>query len=122
MKAKKSKVNRIVNVAIAAMICYVAVSLLVLQADISSYRRRLSDLEAQCEEQDGKPVLSFAGYTLPLDDRRAAVLKAQGYLGKTVILGIRTENLREAGDEIRLRIDAHKIHIFDKDTEKTITN
>ena len=51
MKAKKSKVNRIVNVAIAAMICYVAVSLLVLQADISSYRRRLSDLEAQCEEQ-----------------------------------------------------------------------
>lgn len=51
MKAKKSKVNRIVNVAIADMICYVAVSLLVLQADISSYRRRLSDLEAQCEEQ-----------------------------------------------------------------------
>ena len=50
MKAKKSKVNRIVNVAIAAMICYVAVSLLVLQADISSYRRRLSDLKAQCEE------------------------------------------------------------------------
>mgnify|MGYP003308525064 CR=1 FL=1 len=25
--------------------------ILVLQADISSYRRRLSDLEAQCEEQ-----------------------------------------------------------------------
>lgn len=83
---------------------------------------QMNMIEAQCGEQDGKPVLSFAGYTLPLDDRRAAVLKAQGYLGKTVILGIRTENLREAGDEIRLRIDAHKIHIFDKDTEKTITN
>ena len=83
---------------------------------------QMNMIEAQCGEQDGKPVLSFAGCTLSLDDRRAAVLKAQGYLGKTVILGIRTENLREAGDEIRLRIDAHKIHIFDKDTEKTITN
>jgi cell division protein FtsL len=51
MKAKKSKVNRIVNVAIIALICYVAGSLLVLQADISSYRRQLASLETQCEEQ-----------------------------------------------------------------------
>lgn len=51
MKTKKSKVNRIVNVAIIALVCYVAVSLLVLQADISSYRQKLASLQAQCEEQ-----------------------------------------------------------------------
>ncbi len=44
--------NRIVNVAIIAMVCYVAVSLVTLQADISSYRRQLTALENQCEEQE----------------------------------------------------------------------
>ncbi len=128
---------------------------------------QMNMIEVQCEERDGKPVLRFAGYTLTLDDGRAAVLKAQGYLGKKLILGIRPEDLHEAaegednafpatvavyemlgaeallhfkmgeadwtakvspelkaeaGDALRLRIDAHKIHIFDKDTEKTITN
>ncbi len=128
---------------------------------------QMNMIEANCEERDGKSVLRFAGYTLTLDDGRAAVLKAQGYLGKKLILGIRPEDLHEAaegednvvsatlrvyemlgaeallhfemgdadwtakvspelkaevGDEIRLRIDAGKIHIFDKDTEKTITN
>ena len=52
MKAKKSKVNRIVNVAIIALVCYVIVSLVALQADISSYRRQLTSLEAQCQEQE----------------------------------------------------------------------
>ncbi|MGI5893444.1 MAG: septum formation initiator family protein [Candidatus Merdivicinus sp.] len=51
MKVKKSKVNRIVNVAIIALIGYVVVSLFVLQADISSRRRQLSVLEEQCQEQ-----------------------------------------------------------------------
>ncbi len=51
MKTKKSKVNRIVNVTIVALVCYVAVSLLVLQADISAYRQKLESLEEQCEEQ-----------------------------------------------------------------------
>ena len=51
MKTKKNKINRIVNVAIIALIGYVVVSLFVLQADISSRRRQLSALEAQCQEQ-----------------------------------------------------------------------
>lgn len=51
MKLKKSKTNRIINVALIALVCYVVVSLFVLQADISSYRRQLTALEAQCEEQ-----------------------------------------------------------------------
>ncbi len=52
MKLKKSKINRIVNVALIALVCYVVVSLFVLQADISSYRRQLSSLEEQCQEQE----------------------------------------------------------------------
>lgn len=51
MKTKKSKINRIVNVAIIALIGYVVVSLFILQADISSRRRQLSTLEEQCEQQ-----------------------------------------------------------------------
>ena len=52
MKAKNNKVNRIVNVAMVALIGYVVVSLFILQADISSYRRQPSSLEAQCVEQE----------------------------------------------------------------------
>lgn len=52
MKTKKSKVNRIVTVAIIALIGYVVVSLFVLQADISAYRRQLSSLEEQCQQQE----------------------------------------------------------------------
>ena len=52
MKTKKSKVNRIVTVAIIALIGYVVVSLFVLQADISAYRRQLSSLEEQCRQQE----------------------------------------------------------------------
>ena len=51
MKTKKSRFNRIVNVAIIAMIGYVVVSLFILQADISSRRRQVSALEEQCQEQ-----------------------------------------------------------------------
>lgn len=35
---------------------------------------------------------------------------------------VRPELKAEVGDEIRLRLDEKKIHIFDRDTEKTITN
>ena len=127
---------------------------------------QMNMIDAQCEAQDGKTVLRFADYTLTVDEKRAAVLKGQGYLGKTVILGIRPEDLHEAdeednafsatvsvyemlgaeallhfeigdtewtakvspelkaevGDVVRLQLDESKIHIFDKDTEKTITN
>ena len=127
---------------------------------------QMNMIDAQCEAQDGKTVLRFADYTLTVDEKRADALKEQGYLGKTVILGIRPEDLHEAdeednafsatvsvyemlgaeallhfeigdtewtakvspelrtevGDVVRLQLDESKIHIFDKDTEKTITN
>ena len=127
---------------------------------------QMNMIDAQCEVQDGKTVLRFADYTLTVDEKRAAVLKEQGCPGKTVILGIRPEDLHEAGEEdnafsvtvsvyemlgaeallhfeigdtewtakvspelkaevgdvVRLHLDESKIHIFDKDTEKTITN
>ncbi len=128
---------------------------------------QMNMIEAECREQDGKTVLCFAGYTMAVDAKRAAVLKEQGYVGKTVILGIRPEDLHEAaaadadafgaeirvyemlgaeallhfelgnaewtakvspelqaeaGDTVRLCPDVNKIHIFDRETEKTITN
>ena len=51
MKSKKNRVNRIVNVAIVALLCYVAASLFMLQLDILSYRKQLDSLKSQCQEQ-----------------------------------------------------------------------
>lgn len=52
LRSKKSKINRIVNVAIIALICYIVGSLFMLQADIASYRKQLAGLETQCAEQE----------------------------------------------------------------------
>ena len=52
MNIKKSKSSRIMTVAMIALICYVVVSLFVLQADISSYRRQLAALEEECQHQE----------------------------------------------------------------------
>lgn len=51
MKIKRNKANRIINVAIIALICYVVSSLVVLQADISSYSKKLDELEQQKQQQ-----------------------------------------------------------------------
>ncbi|MCI8602239.1 MAG: hypothetical protein HFE45_11745 [Oscillospiraceae bacterium] len=51
MSGKRSKINRIFNVAVAALTVYLAASALMLQVDISSYRRQLETLEAQYDDQ-----------------------------------------------------------------------
>ena len=115
--------------------------------------------------------LSFAGNTITLNEKKAAALKDKGYIGKTVTLGIRPEDLHDeeeylanhaqsvisaeirvyemlgaetllyfdiadaswtarvnpktkarTGDTVRFALDENKIHIFDKETELTITN
>lgn len=51
MRGKKSRVNHIFNIAVCALVVYLAASFLVLQVDIASYRQKLDSLEAQYEEQ-----------------------------------------------------------------------
>lgn len=51
MRGKKSKVNKIFNIAIAALVVYLAVSVLMLQVDIAAYQKQLDSLEAQCDQQ-----------------------------------------------------------------------
>ena len=51
MAVKKSKVNHIFNVAIAALVIYLAATFLTLQVDHASYRKQLASLEAEKQEQ-----------------------------------------------------------------------
>ena len=51
VKRKKSKVNRIVNVAIVAMCCYLAGSCVVLFMDQAALKSKTEAVNQQCEEQ-----------------------------------------------------------------------
>lgn len=51
MKGRRKKVNHIFNIAVCALVVYLAASALMLQVDIASYRKQLNSLEAQCEQQ-----------------------------------------------------------------------
>ncbi len=51
MRQKSRRMTVIINVAIIALLCYVICSLIVLQLGIASYRSKLSELNAQKEEQ-----------------------------------------------------------------------
>jgi len=49
------------------------------------------------EKEDGI-YLEFAGYSVKLNEEKAAVLKEKGYIGKEVIFGIRPEDVYEYAD------------------------
>ncbi len=115
--------------------------------------------------------LIVAGNTFPLAPEKSRALIAGGYDGKTVVMGIRPEDIYDTGahidathpseftanikvyellgaevylyfdmgqypmtarvdsrtaartgDDIKFALDTDKIHVFDKDTEETITN
>ena len=132
---------------------------------------QMNMIDAECTEEGGAVKLSFAGNTITLNEKKAAALKDKGYIGKTVTLGIRPEDLHDeeeylsqhgqsvisaeirvyemlgaetllyfdigdaswtarvnpktkarTGDTVRFALDENKIHIFDKETEQTITN
>lgn len=58
---------------------------------------QMNMVSARVTEQDGIR-LEFCGQSIKLDAERAAVLKNKGYVGKTVILGIRPEDLHDESD------------------------
>ncbi|MCI9681042.1 MAG: sn-glycerol-3-phosphate ABC transporter ATP-binding protein UgpC [Lachnospiraceae bacterium] len=129
---------------------------------------QMNFFEAVCEEQDGKAVLKIGNERISLPGEKGGALLSDGYKGKQVIMGIRPEDVHEAGPEetenviesevtvyellgaevylyselqktnmiarvaatttakvgskVRFAFDTEKIHVFDKDTEKVITN
>ena len=115
--------------------------------------------------------LVVGSFQIKLPPAKAQKLIKEGYAGKTVVMGIRPEDVHDSqmfieaspdtvvestirvyellgaevflyfdvegfpmtarvdprttartGDKVRFALDAEKIHIFDKETEKTITN
>lgn len=66
---------------------------------------QMNMVKANVVEKDGIRM-EFCGQSIKMDERRATVLKDKGYVGRTVILGIRPEDLHDAGDIGRANSDA----------------
>ena len=125
----------------------------------------------QADKDGNKVTLSTAGYDIELPPTKAKALIDGGYANRTVVLGIRPEDVYDSqvmiethpnaviestikvyellgaevylyfdlaefpmtarvdprttvrtGDKVKFALDVEKIHVFDKETEKTITN
>ena len=132
---------------------------------------QMNFVDAKCVVEGAKASLQFDGYSMELPEAKAKKLVDGGYAGKTVILGIRPEDISDDaevlaakpeatistevtgyellgaevmlyftvgganmsakvasdttaryGDKIKVAFDVNKIHVFDKETELTITN
>ena len=132
---------------------------------------QMNFLDAKCVVEGDKVSLKFAENTIVLPPAKAKKLSSGKYNGKTVVLGIRPEDIDDdpialethknsvfntkvtgyellgsevllyytvngttmtakvdsrtparLGDAIRLAMDVEKIHVFDKETELTITH
>ena len=132
---------------------------------------QMNFIDAKCAVEGDKATLSFGETTITLPPAKSKKLADGGYNGKTVVLGIRPEDVDDSqiaiethkessfsttvtgyellgsevllyfnvegtsmtakvdsrtparlGDNIRLAIDVEKIHVFDKETELTITH
>ena len=132
---------------------------------------QMNFVDAVCKVEGEKVTLSFDQTSVVLPPAKAKKLIDGGYNGKTVVMGIRPENIGDSeieleahkdasfetdvtgyellgsevllyftvgganmtakvdsrtparlGDHIKLALDPEKIHVFDKETELTITN
>ncbi len=132
---------------------------------------QMNFIDVKCRIEGDRAILSFENTNIVLPAAKAKKLVAGGYNGKTVVMGIRPEDIGDTqmeldarkdcvfetsvtgyellgsevllyytvagssmtakvnssttarmGDRIRLAIDPEKIHVFDKETELTITN
>ena len=127
---------------------------------------QMNFVDAECVIDGKKASLKFGEFSVELPEEKAAKLVAGGYNGKTVVLGIRPEDITDDittgavvetevngyellgaeamlyytiagsnmsarvaadttaryGDKIKLALNPAKIHVFDKETELTITN
>ena len=127
--------------------------------------------DAKCKIEGGNAVLTFDKFSVTLPPAKSKKLADGGYNGKTVVLGIRPDDMTDSardieefkgsiidttvtgyellgsevilyfniggvnmcakvgsgtparvGDKVKLAMNPQKIHVFDKETEQTITN
>ena len=132
---------------------------------------QMNFIDAEVVSKDGGIYLKFGDHSVKLEETKAKAVEEKGYVGKTVVMGIRPEDLHDeeafisiakdcvvkanvdltevmgaetylyltiAGtpfvarvsprstaqkdDVIDIAFDAHKIHVFDKETQLTIVN
>ena len=132
---------------------------------------QMNFVDAVCKVEGGKVFLQAGPSAIELPEAKAKKLIDGGYEGKTVVLGIRPEDVHDepdfiakspntvieatirvyemlgaevylyfdyensnmtarvdprttarTGDTVKFALDADKIHVFDKETEQTITN
>ncbi len=113
---------------------------------------QMNFIDATCVVEGEKVSLKFGEFSATLPPVKAKKLIDGGYNGKTVVMGIRPDDIDDSeisiethkeslieayvtmtariparttaqmGDHIKLALDAEKIHVFDKETELTITN
>ena len=129
---------------------------------------QMNFFDAKCTVKGGKVVLEVGPNKIELPEEKGKALIDGGYEGKTVVMGIRPEDVHDAqmkggdnvieapikvyellgaevylyaeveganmtarvdprttakaGDTIKFSLDIEKIHVFDKESEKVITN
>ncbi len=132
---------------------------------------QMNFIDAKISQEGSDVIATIGDANLKVPAAKGKALVDGGYVGKTVILGIRPENLHDdqaflasspdsvinakirvyellgaevflyfdyagsqvtarvdprttakTGDEVKFALDMEKVHFFDKDTEKTITN
>lgn len=132
---------------------------------------QMNFMDAVCEVNEDKVILKTGTSTIELPHEKGQKLIDGGYDGKTVVFGIRPEDIHDeqrfieaspntvieaeirvhemlsaevllsfdyegtdmtarvnprttakTGDRVKFALDAEKIHVFDKETERTITN
>ena len=125
---------------------------------------QMNFLDAEIKEKGSDLVAVIGKDELVIPAAKAKALKDGGYVGKTVVMGIRPEDVADradgsmsstvkvyellgaevflyfdyegasmtarvdprttarTGDTVKFALDAEKIHVFDKETEQTITN
>ena len=132
---------------------------------------QMNFIEAKAVQSGNDVVLAFGSHSIKLPEAKAKKVIDGGYIDKTVILGIRPEDVKDTeefiasspdsvleatvrvyellgaevflyftvdqfevtarvnprttarpGDTIKIALDLSKVHVFDKETEKIITN
>ncbi len=132
---------------------------------------QMNFIDAKCSIEGGKAVLSFDKFKVTLTPEKSKKLADGGYNGKTVLLGIRPDDIGDSqrdmeeykdsiieadvsgyellgsevilyfniagvnmcakvdsatkarfGDHVKLAMNPERIHVFDKETELTVTN
>ena len=62
---------------------------------------QMNMIAADAVEENGEVVLKFAGQNVVLNENRAKAVKAGGYIGKMVVLGIRPEDIHDGAEALQ---------------------